>query len=122
MKNTSYTHSTKRWIAGALFTTVCVSLSAARAQNPPAPPPLDVNDISFLWPVPKTKADVDALISLNDEAADGKIMSDELLGKLMDEAKGVSNGDDRIILPNEAEFKKPSTWKLAGIRVNPSAL
>jgi hypothetical protein len=72
--------------------------------------------------VPQTKADVDALISLNDQAADGKIFPDELFGKLIDEAKTLGVGNSRISFPNEAEFRKPITWKVAGIRVNPSAL
>jgi hypothetical protein len=89
----------------------------------PLPPPvLDINDVSFLWPVPQTKADVDALISLNDAGADGKIFPDILLGKLIDEAKTVGVGNDKINFPNEAEFKNPATWKVVGIRVNPSAL
>jgi hypothetical protein len=72
--------------------------------------------------VPQTKADVDALISLNDAAADGKIFPDILLGKLINEAKTVGVGNDKINFPNEAEFKNPLTWKVVGIRVNPSAL
>src|SRR5438045_1333075 len=63
---------------------------------PAAPVPLDINDISFLWPVPQTKADVDALISLNDQTADGEIFSEELLAKLMDEAKTVGVGSAKI--------------------------
>jgi hypothetical protein len=112
----------------ALFVTSLVFSTICRAQtpSPPEKPPaaLDVNDISFLFPVPTTKAEVDALISLNDEAAEGKIFPDELLVKLIDEAKTVSVGSSRISLPNgkEEEFKKPITWKVAGIRVNPSAL
>lgn len=85
-------------------------------------PVLDVNDVSFLWPVPKNVSDVQELISLNDNAADGKIFSDELLAKLMDEAKTVHVGGAQIRLPDEAKFKDPVTWKVAGIRVNPSAL
>src|ERR1700730_5239962 len=63
-----------------------VSPAPSAPDQAPSPPPLDINDVSFLWPVPQTKADVDALISLNDEAADGKIFPDELFGKLIDEA------------------------------------
>jgi hypothetical protein len=99
-----------------------ISSSPTAPGQTASPPPLDVNDVSFLWPVPQTKADVDALISLNDQAADGKIFPDELFGKLIDEAKTVSVGKPKISFPNEAEFKKPITWKVAGIRVNPSAL
>ena len=88
----------------------------------PSPTPLDVNDVSFLWPVPQTKADVDALVSLNDAAADGKIFPADLFAKLIEEAKTVSVGSAQISFPSDAEFKNPANWKVAGIRVNPSAL
>ena len=88
----------------------------------PSPTPLDINDVSFLWPVPQTKVDVDALISLNDEAADGKIFPADLFAKLIEEAKTVSVGGDKISFLNDAEFKNPANWKVAGIRINPSAL
>jgi hypothetical protein len=119
MKNIS--NNVKTYASVVLFTSLFALLSLAGAQN--SPTPLDVNDVSFLWPVPETKADVDALISLNDQTADGKLLPDELLGRLMEEAKTVGVGDAaKIKLPNEDEFKKPITWKVAGIRFNPSAL
>lgn len=99
-----------------------VASSPTAPAQTPSPPPFDVNDVSFLWPVPQVKADVDALISLNDQAADGKLFPDELFGKLIDEAKTVSVENSRISFPNDTEFKKPITWKVAGIRVNPSAV
>lgn len=124
MKTTS--QNTNPWAIIALLVMALSSSSPTGAKSPTPPQnaarPLDVNDISFLFPVPTTKAEVDALISMNDEAADGKIFPDELLGKLIDEAKTVSVGKPQISFPNEAEFKKPITWKVAGIRVNPSAL
>src|ERR1051325_3941018 len=101
------------------------SFSPSPSPSPtstPSGPPLDVNDISFLWPVPRTRQDVDALISLNDEAADGKLFPDELFAKLIDEAKTVGVGTARISFPNETEFRRPATWKVAAIRVNPSSL
>src|SRR6266487_3209700 len=94
----------------------------ATTSATPTPMPLDVNDLSFLWPVPQSKADVEALISLDDQVTDGKIFPDELLVKLMDEAKTVGVGNTKITLPSESDFKRPGTWKVAGIRVNPSAL
>ncbi len=113
-----------RAVANYVLLVASVFAATARAQTSPTPTPipLDVNDISILWPIPQTKSDVDTLISLNDEAADGKIMSEDLLGKLMDEAKAVSIGDTKISFPDEEQFRKPITWKVAGIRVNPSAL
>lgn len=78
---------------------------------------LDVNDVSFLWPMPKTAADLEALISMADEAADGQIISDAVFKSLMEVAKKVPG--NRF---NSAEFELPKTWKVAGIRVNPTAL
>src|ERR1700735_5290370 len=49
-------------------------IDSPSSQTTNAAEPLDVNDISFLWPVPKTKEDADALISLADSASDGPIM------------------------------------------------
>jgi hypothetical protein len=125
MKKTPHTANYRAFAIALLVASLTFSpIGSAQSPSPPekAPAALDVNDISFLFPVPTSRAEVDALISLNDEAADGKIFPDELLEKLMEEAKTVGVGSDRIKLPDEAQFKKPITWKVAGIRVNPSAL
>ncbi len=83
--------------------------------------PLDVNDISFLWPVPKTKADADALISLADAASDGPIVPLTIFKALIETAKTVNVEGDAIGFPS-GPFDDPKTWKVAGIRVNPTAL
>lgn len=83
--------------------------------------PLDVNDISFLWPVPKTKEDADALISLDDSASDGPIMPPAIFKALIETAK-TANVDGRTIGFPSPEFEDPKNWKVAGIRVNPTAL
>src|ERR1700730_18290487 len=88
------------WANVALLVLAVIPLSSTHAETPQSP--LDVNDVSFLFPVPTNRAEVDALISLNDQAADGQIFSDALLGSLMDEAKTVSVGDAKISLPDEA--------------------
>jgi hypothetical protein len=82
---------------------------------------LDVNDISFLWPVPTTKAEADSLISLADDASDGPIMPAALFKALIAQAETVSVDGVSILFPND-QFNDPKTWKVAGIRVNPSAL
>ena len=58
-----------RFILG-LMIAVSVAFSAPQDQTPPARPSaqdntprFDVSDISYLWPVPKTPADLAALIS-----------------------------------------------------------
>src|SRR5882757_6438845 len=83
--------------------------------------PLDVNDISFLWPVPKTKADADELISLADAASDGPIMPPAIFNALIETAKTVNVDGVAIRFP-DGSFEDPKTWKVAGIRVNPTAL
>lgn len=80
----------------------------------------DINDTSFLWPVPKTKADVDALISLDDLAADGKILPDGVFSNLMNTAKTVGVGNSQISFPAGIS-EQSHCWKVVGIRINPSA-
>jgi hypothetical protein len=83
--------------------------------------PLAVNDISILWPVPKTKADADAVISLADTASDGQIMPTAIFKTLIETAKTVNVDGVAIQFP-DGSFEDPKTWKVAGIRVNPTAL
>ena len=59
-------------------------------QSTNAAEPLDVNDISFLWPVPKTKEDADKLISLADMDSDGPIMPPAIFNALIETAKTVN--------------------------------
>src|SRR5579863_2611832 len=54
------------------------------SQSTNAAEPLDVNDISFLWPVPKTKEDADGLISLADLDSDGPIMPPAIFKAIME--------------------------------------
>ena len=104
------THCIKRLTLGLSLGLQLIAVSC-RAEA------LDVNDVSFLWPVPKTAADAEGLISLADEASDGPIMPDAIFKALIDTAKRVPGISFRT-----AEFESPKTWKVAGIRVNPTAL
>jgi hypothetical protein len=96
-------------------------IDSPSSQSTNAAEPLDVNDISFLWPVPKTKEDADELISLADVDSDGPIMPPAIFKALIEMAKTV-NVDGRTIQFPDASFEDPRTWKVAGIRVNPTAL
>jgi hypothetical protein len=90
---------------------------------------LDVNDISFLWPVPKIPADVAGLLSLDDKLADGKstILPQKPFDALLKAAQDVGIKDSAgrefkiDFTPHKAEFAKPSTWKVVAFRVDPSA-
>lgn len=80
----------------------------------------DVNDVSFLFPVPTSKTEADARISLADEISDGPILPENIFQALM--KKALEQPGIRLPAGLEDQFKDLKTWKVAGIRVNPSAL
>lgn len=94
---------------------------------------LDVNDVSILWPAPKTADDAKKLIAVDEKLADGinTIWPEVILQKVLATARSVSvvgsgglksqikfrdrQGDRSL------EFNRATNWKIAGIRVDPSA-
>jgi len=98
-------------------------------DTPPVSTRLDVNDISILWPVPKTEADVARLISVEEKLDDGTtaIWDADVFKKVMETAQAVtlagSGNTTRQIRfdENKTAFELAKTWKIAGIRVDPSA-
>ncbi|BCU78386.1 hypothetical protein llg_31010 [Luteolibacter sp. LG18] len=84
---------------------------------------LDVNDVSFLWPVAKTAAEVDQLISMDDPggAADGPIWPEDLFRDVIDNqsAKAKVGG---FQIGFASELRNAHNWKVVGIRVNPCSL
>ena len=96
------------------------------ASVQPTPDLFDVNDLSYLWPVPRSDEDLKHLISAEDAAADGKrIWPLAVFKTLLDTAQGItvqgSASEARIRFDPAEEFVKPSTWKLVSFRVDPSA-
>lgn len=84
----------------------------------------DVNDVSFLWPVPKTATDANELLSGDMRLADGttRFWPEQAFNKMIQHAQTVSIDRSQISFGgNKAEFEQASTWKVAGIRVDPSA-
>jgi hypothetical protein len=90
---------------------------------------LDVNDVTFLWPVPKTRSDATNLVSLDTQLLDGSgpIISRNAFDALVIAAQKTtvinSAGlENRINFAQfRTEFEKPSTWKIVGFRIDPSA-
>src|SRR4051812_15367796 len=85
-------------------------------------------DLSFLWPVPTTVEEVSRLISGDQTLADGKTeilpngIFQQVLGNVQTVSITASSGDQvKVIIPSSLGFEKLSTWKIAGIRVDPSA-
>ncbi len=117
-----------------LFTTAVILVAAAatfgssRAARTDEKPIVDVSDISFLWPVPNTQADVDALISADTaDATTNEALWNEAAFKRMLEI--VTSDDAEIKHPNGAsrrisllpEFRDRKNWKVVGFRADPSA-
>lgn len=89
----------------------------------------DVNDLSYLWPVPVAKADVDELLSAAEMTADGasSIWPTAAFDALLQTAKSV-RVNDSAGRPNgitfgqfEQEFARQDRWKVAAFRIDPSA-
>ncbi len=87
----------------------------------------DVNDVSYLWPVATTQADVDGLISSDDKLADGvsRIWPQAAFDAVIKTAETVSvetsAGTMATIRFPGPEFSNPHTWKVVAFRVDPCA-
>ncbi|HEV7279533.1 MAG TPA: hypothetical protein VGN57_04905 [Pirellulaceae bacterium] len=96
----------------------------ARADDP-AKPSLEINDISFLFPAPRTQEDVAALISSEEAFGQGTALwPKEAFDRIIELSKEVKVDGERMQLPtalSEDEFEERTTWKVAGIRFDGSA-
>jgi hypothetical protein len=89
----------------------------------------DVNDVSYLWPVPKTTEDVARLISSDEMIADGSspIWPKDAFDAILGEAKTIAitdagGGANKIdFTPFLGQFSERSNWKVVAFRVDPSA-
>jgi hypothetical protein len=113
-------------IAYCLALAVVTVLTSPQASG--AEPKFDVNDVSYLWPVPSTTEDVDRLISADLAVADGgtlwpeKAFETVLNSALSVSISAPSGRTARIIFGGfEGEFKKLATWKVVAFRVDGSA-
>jgi hypothetical protein len=112
-----------------------VSLGTALMLGPTvaAVPPaatLDVADVAYLWPVPKSPADVDSLITCSTPTADGSPLLpqpafDSILEAVASTA--IPDGAGRPIKITFDSFfadrlKQPATWKIVGFRFDPETI
>ncbi len=132
------TFRSQRLIASALrvfMLAVMPSVSLNAEDAAPSTKRLDVCDVSILWPAPKTAADVASLISVV-EKLDGDsstIWPDAVFRKVLATAQGVTVTGSGIGVPVrqikfrdqfqdlQETFETPVNWKIAGIRIDPSA-
>ena len=114
------------------FVTAAVMLSfymSIAAAQPPTPRPLAANDVSILFPAPKTTGDLANLLSLADlkgpagAPQQGRLWSDADFGRFLaiaeDPAVQVAGAGLPIALP--PDVKKIDAWFIAGIRIDPGA-
>lgn len=88
-----------------------------------AAPHLGLNDVSLLWPVPFSTADLSSIISMDAlKGADGApVWSDQQFADLLATVDSdVAKVDDtQVSFP--AGFRSKSAWKIAAIRIDPTA-
>jgi hypothetical protein len=89
---------------------------------------LDVCDISYLWPVPTAKGDISALISADTLCADKTaIWPNNVFDAVIKTAQSVKVTNSAGLVntinfkPFENQLTQSSTWKVAALRVDPSA-
>jgi len=110
------------------FSVPTKSPAVARTGAADDKPRFDVSDISYLWPVPKTQADVDALISADttDPATTAALWDEtvfkQMLAIVTSDAAAIQhpNGVTRKIALRP-EFSDRKTWKVVAFRADPSA-
>ena len=86
----------------------------------------DVNDVSYLWPVATTQADVDALISSDDKLADGVSLVwpqgafDAVVKTAETVSVETSAGTMATIRFPGPEFRNAHTWKVVAFEWTPA--
>lgn len=121
-------HGHHAMLAGsvALLGVAVAGMLAALAQT--APKPLAANDVSILFPMPRSQADLVGLISLetlsgpSGSAGKARVWSDADFNRILavadSDASKVDGTERRIRLPN---VKTIDAWFVAGIRIDPGA-
>lgn len=113
------THSASRALNLAVLAMLAVHVSAI-TSNAQTKLKLSVNDISYLWPVPSTQAEVDMLIT-GERVWPDPSFETVLNMALALKVKDGGGTERQITFPPSAHFEDRINWKLVGFRVDPSA-
>ena len=97
---------------------------AASGQN--ATGKLNANDVSFLWPLPTKPDDVKQLIAADSTVGEvsSTLWPNDVFQQVIAKVPGVAPvGEEKLKVrfPPDAQIEKLNTWKVAGIRIDPSA-
>jgi hypothetical protein len=109
----------------ALAVSLGLGISMAEAQ-PPTVQPLAANDVSILFPAPRTEKDLSNLIpiaALSGPAGSGRVWSDADFGQFLAIAENPKFQVEKTSLPLRlpAAVKQIDAWFIAGIRIDPGA-
>ena len=102
------------------------NLGVSAAENELTIQDLSVTDISILWPTPTSEAEIDNLLNATTAVGNTTIWPEDSFEAVLDfattnvVATDSFNGDHQITIMNDA-LKQRETWKVVGIRVDPSA-
>jgi len=118
------------WLSSKLIAAgLAAAIAAGTAAAQTASKPLSANDVSILFPPPKTAADMANLIALSDLAgptgSPQRLWSDEDFAHFLANAENPErpgtpdSGAHRIHLPDGV--KNIGAWFVAGIRIDPGA-
>ena len=113
------THSASRALSLAVLAMLAVHVSAITSEAQ-TELKLSVNDISYLWPIPTTQAEVDLLID-GESVWPGPSFEEVLNMALGVRVKDGGGTTRQITFPPSAHFDDRINWKLVGFRVDPSA-
>lgn len=106
------------------FVFLCLAIASLTPTGVTAAPPrLDMNDVTWLWPVPESEADLEqsiAIASIRDDEGNA-VWTDQQFGDVLKVADSNATvvGDHRIGLPEEVRNK--AAWRIVAFRVDPSA-
>ena len=100
-----------------------ISLTAVLMSGANAQPKLDLNDVSWLWPAPRSELDLESIIAVADlKSGDGQ--SVWLDKHFQDLLSAIDNGLTEVE-GNQVQFgpelRDKSVWRVAGMRVDPCA-
>lgn len=112
------------WAILPVLMAICVNMQQPALADEFA---FDVNDVSYLWPVPRTQGEVGKLLTAADKSGPDSIWPEEAFQVVITQAEKtqVTNSAGRTNKIDfgtfKSEFGKASSWKVVGFRVDPSA-
>lgn len=103
--------------------TLIITAAALSIAGGAEPEKLDLNDVSWLWPVPQNTDELARIISMDTlKSNDGQtIWSEQQFEDFVNTATSDAAGVDGMQIDFPDEFKTMKTWRIVAFRADPSA-